>query len=163
MPTPCCCSGVILSDTNFALSQRQFDARRAIMAFGRQVTIGHHVYPDMPIEDLVSALTRRAPKLKRAKVKHRPLRYPRGLKHDDGAIAPSDVATAVNDLFDRHGRMPMVSDIGDCLFIAMEIDNTKLAAPGYYAGMGFGVPGGIGVAAATGCGRSSWWATAPSR
>ena len=44
----------------------------------------------------------------------------------------------------------MVSDIGDCLFIAMEIDNTALAAPGYYAGMGFGVPGGIGVAAATG-------------
>jgi len=32
----------------------------------------------------------------------------------------------------------------------MEIENTALAAPGYYAGMGFGVPGGIGVAAATG-------------
>ncbi len=142
--------GVILSDTNFALSQRQFDARRAIMAFGRQVTIGHHVYPDMPIEDLVNALTRRAPRLNRPQVKHRPLRYPRGLKHDGGLIAPSDVATAVNDLFDRHGKMAMASDIGDCLFIAMEIDNTKLAAPGYYAGMGFGVPGGIGVAAATG-------------
>jgi indolepyruvate decarboxylase len=32
----------------------------------------------------------------------------------------------------------------------MEIENTALAAPGYYAGMGFGVPAGIGVAAATG-------------
>jgi indolepyruvate decarboxylase len=32
----------------------------------------------------------------------------------------------------------------------MEIENTGLAAPGYYAGMGFGVPAGIGVAAATG-------------
>jgi indolepyruvate decarboxylase len=41
----------------------------------------------------------------------------------------------------------MTSDIGDCLFTAMEIDNTALAAPGYYAGMGFGVPAGIGVAA----------------
>src|SRR5205807_6798005 len=29
-------------------------------------------------------------------------------------------------------------------------DYTALAAPGYYAGMGFGVPAGIGVAAATG-------------
>ena len=46
--------------------------------------------------------------------------------------------------------MPMTSDIGDCLFTAMEIENTALAAPGYYAGMGFGVPAGIGVAAATG-------------
>jgi indolepyruvate decarboxylase len=56
----------------------------------------------------------------------------------------------VNDLFDRHGIMPMTSDIGDCLFTAMEIENTALAAPGYYAGMGFGVPAGFGVAAATG-------------
>jgi indolepyruvate decarboxylase len=46
--------------------------------------------------------------------------------------------------------MPMTADVGDCLFTAMEIENTALAAPGYYAGMGFGVPGGIGVAAATG-------------
>jgi indolepyruvate decarboxylase len=69
------------------------------------------------------------------------------LPTDDGPISPSDVATAINDLFDRHGKMPMTSDIGDCLFTAMEIDNTALAAPGYYAGMGFGVPAGIGVAA----------------
>ena len=46
--------------------------------------------------------------------------------------------------------MPMTADMGDCLFTAMEIENHGLAAPGYYAGMGFGVPAGIGVAAATG-------------
>ena len=46
--------------------------------------------------------------------------------------------------------MPMAADMGDCLFTAMEIDNTALVAPGYYAGMGFGVPAGIGVAVATG-------------
>jgi indolepyruvate decarboxylase len=36
----------------------------------------------------------------------------------------------------------MTADIGDCLFVAMEVENTALAAPGYYAGMGFGVPAG---------------------
>src|SRR5262249_61613510 len=46
--------------------------------------------------------------------------------------------------------MPMTSDGGDCLFTTMEIENSALAAPAYYAGMGFGVPAGIGVAAATG-------------
>src|SRR5262249_45171778 len=40
--------------------------------------------------------------------------------------------------------------VGDCVYTAMEMENTALAAPGYYAGMGFGVPAGIGVAAATG-------------
>jgi indolepyruvate decarboxylase len=73
--------------------------------------------------------------------------YPRGLKADDEPITPSDIARAINDLFDRHGPMPMTADIGDCLFTAMEIEHTALAAPGYYAGMGFGVPAGIGVAA----------------
>jgi indolepyruvate decarboxylase len=143
--------GVILSDTNFALSGRQLDPRRTMLAIDREVRIGHHVYPDLPIEDVVEALLARARPAKRtSKARRIPSGYPRGLAADDQPIAPSDIATAINDLFDRHGAMPMTSDIGDCLFTAMEIDNTALAAPGYYAGMGFGVPAGIGVAAATG-------------
>jgi indolepyruvate decarboxylase len=164
--------GVIVCDTNFALSQRQLDPNRTILAVGRQVQIGHHVYQDMPIDDLVGALARRArksglPDLRkfscRSRVNPRSVRrknplarkrlpgaYPRGLAADDRPIKPSDVAPAINDLFDRHGKMPMAADVGDCLFVAMEIDNTALAAPGYYAGMGFGVPGGLGVAVATG-------------
>jgi amidase len=76
--------------------------------------------------------------------------FRRSLPHDGTAVVPSDIACAINDVFDAHGSMPMTSDIGDCLFTAMEIENTELAAPGYYAGMGFGVPAGFGVAASTG-------------
>jgi indolepyruvate decarboxylase len=32
----------------------------------------------------------------------------------------------------------------------MEIANSALVAPGYYAGMGYGVPAGLSAAAATG-------------
>jgi indolepyruvate decarboxylase len=144
--------GVILSDTNFALSHRKLDPRGTILAIGRSVRIGHHVYADLPLEDLVDALEARARPVRagaRRKAR-RAAAYARGLPRDDAPIAPSDVARAINDLFDRHGAMPMTSDIGDCLFVAMEIENTALAAPGYYAGMGFGVPAGIGVAATTG-------------
>lgn len=140
--------GVILSDTNFALSNRAPDPRRTIMASSREVQIGHHVYRDMPLADLIAALESRAtPQPPRAGLPRQRSAYPRNLPHDDQPLAPSDVATAINDLFDRYGKMPMTSDIGDCLFTAMEIDNTALAAPGYYAGMGFGVPAGFGVAA----------------
>jgi indolepyruvate decarboxylase len=144
--------GVILSDTNFALSQRRLDPRRTMLAFDRSVRVGHHLYPDVPIADLIDALAMRARRLGAgdARVNRPVVEYARGLKADDKPIDPSDVATAINDLFDRHGPMPMTADTGDCLFTAMEIENTALAAPGYYAGMGFGVPGGIGVAAATG-------------
>ena len=140
--------GVILSDTNFALSNRPPDPRRTILAAGREVQIGYHVYRDLPLSDLITGLEarvrRRVPHRRKAR---RPIEYRRGLAIDDRPIVPSDVATAINDLFDRHGRMPMTADIGDCLFTAMEVDNTALVAPGYYAGMGFGVPAGIGVAA----------------
>jgi indolepyruvate decarboxylase len=139
--------GVILSDTNFALSNRAPDPRRTILASSREVQIGHHCYRDMPLADLVAGLEARAkPRAMPPPLRQRSV-YPRGLPADDQPIRPSDVATAINDLFDRHGKMPMTADIGDCLFTAMEIDNTALAAPGYYAGMGFGVPAGIGVAA----------------
>jgi indolepyruvate decarboxylase len=140
--------GVILSDTNFALSNRATDPRRTILASSREVQIGYHAYRDMPLADLIDALEARArPNPSRPHQPRQHAVYPRGLSADDAPISPSDVATAINDLFDRHGRMPMTSDIGDCLFTAMEIDNTALAAPGYYAGMGFGVPAGFGVAA----------------
>jgi indolepyruvate decarboxylase len=140
--------GVILSDTNFALSNRAPDPRRTIMASSREVQIGHHTYRDMPLADLVAGLEARAKPRKPSAPQARARSvYPRGLAADAAPIQPSDIATAINDLFDRHGKMPMTADIGDCLFTAMEIDNTALAAPGYYAGMGFGVPAGIGVAA----------------
>ena len=144
--------GVIVCDTNFALSQKSFDWRHTVLAIDRTVRVGHHVYPDLPIEDLVDALLARAAASSAERPRPAPPSetYPRGLVADDQAITPTDIAAAINDLFDRHGVMPMTSDVGDCLFTALEIDNTALAAPAYYAGMGFGVPAGIGVAVATG-------------
>nr|MBP8898481.1 hypothetical protein [Sulfuritalea sp.] len=53
-------------------------------------------------------------------------------------------------LMATHGKMPIASDMGDCLFTAMEIEHTALVAPGYYATMGYGVPAGLGLQAATG-------------
>jgi indolepyruvate decarboxylase len=46
--------------------------------------------------------------------------------------------------------MPIASDIGDCLFSALDIANTALVAPGYYATMGYGVPAGLGLQASSG-------------
>jgi indolepyruvate decarboxylase len=69
---------------------------------------------------------------------------------DQARLTPTDIATAVNDLMSEHGKLPIASDMGDCLFTAMDIEHTALVAPGYYATMGFGVPAGLGLQAATG-------------
>ncbi|MFQ5467875.1 MAG: indolepyruvate/phenylpyruvate decarboxylase [Kiloniellaceae bacterium] len=143
--------GVILSDTNFGVSHRQIDPRHAIQALGRQVRIGYHAYPDIPLDALVDAMLERAPKNPAGPPAPRPASaYPAGLVADDAPVTPSDIARAVNDLMAAHGPMPIAADVGDCLFTAMDIEHTQLLAPGYYAGMGFGVPAGMGIQAVTG-------------
>jgi indolepyruvate decarboxylase len=140
--------GVILSDTNFGISRRKIDLRRSILAIDGQVSLGFHVYPDLPLRALVEALNRKVTPGRRATAP--PITYPRGLDADEQEITPTDIAKAVNDLFDRSGLMPIAADTGDCLFTALDMDNTALVGPGYYATMGFGVPAGLGLQAASG-------------
>jgi indolepyruvate decarboxylase len=143
--------GVILSDTNFAVSARKIDLRRAMLAMDRAVQVGHHSYADVPLDRLVDALLERAgPRQSGPRPAPAPETYPGSLPADNAPIAPSDIAAAVNDLFDRTGALPIAADMGDCLFTAMEIRNTNLVAPGYYAGMGYGVPAGLGACVAAG-------------
>ena len=173
--------GVIVSDTNFAVSARRIDLRQAMHAYDGDVAMGHHVYQALPIAALVDALLARVPPLPPL-----PLLPPVALlptaaavpapaaasaanadqaapsfaapapppcawpPADDAGVTPSDIAAAVNALLHQHGPMPLASDVGDCLFTAMDIHHATLVAPGYYATMGYGVPAGLGVQVATG-------------
>ena len=140
--------GVIISDTNFGVSARQIDLRKTIQAVDERVTLGYHVYPRVPLAALVDALLARAVAPREVPSFPSPV-YPRGLIVDDAPITPRDIAIAINDLMDVVGRFPIAADMGDCLFTAMDIENTALVAPAYYATMGFGVPAGLGLQAAT--------------
>ena len=142
--------GVILSDTNFAVSERAIDMRRAMLVLNREVQVGHHLYRDIPMAALIDALLDAAGPVLAPLPPAIPEQFPHGLPSTDQALMPSDIAAAINDLFARHGPMPIAADIGDCLFTAMEITNTALVAPAYYAGMGYGVPAGLGACVAAG-------------
>lgn len=141
--------GVIISDTNFGVSTRQIDLRKTIQALDQRVTLGYHTYSDIPLDAFVDALLERAAEPARAVPVER-RSYPRGLKADSEPITPNDIAIAINDLMDAHGRMPIAADTGDCLFTAMDIEPTALVASAYYATMGFGVPAGLGLQSASG-------------
>ena len=142
--------GEILSDTNFAVSETRIDLRKTIQALDGQVTLGYHTYPDIPLAALVDRLLASVPEAGKPAAAARRQAFPAGLAADGAAITPTDVATAVNDLMAEHGKLPIAADMGDCLFTAMEIAFTPLVAPGYYATMGYGVPAGLGLQAATG-------------
>ena len=111
--------------------------------------MGFHVWPGIPLPELVAAMLDQARPLGRAQPAPRPS-YRSGLVADDGQATPDDIATAINDLFAAKGPMPIAADVGDCLFTAMQITPGDLTAPGYYAGMGYGVPAGMGAQLATG-------------
>jgi indolepyruvate decarboxylase len=149
--------GVIVSDTNFAVSGQRIDLRLAIQALGGRVVMGHHVYPDVPLARLIDALLERValPASNAGQAVH-PVHADAAAAPRDGTpidatpVVPADIADAVNRLLRRHGPMPIACDVGDCLFTAMDMDPTALIAPGYYATMGYGVPAGLGLQAATG-------------
>jgi indolepyruvate decarboxylase len=142
--------GVILSDTNLGVSARAIDLRRTVQALDGRVTLNYHTYPDVPLPDLVAALLARVADRPPTGGGGTPQTYPRGMPADDAPIAPLDVATAVNDLMAEAGRFPVTADMGDCLFAALDVGDAELLATGYYATMGFAVPAGLGVQAATG-------------
>ena len=141
--------GEIVCDTNFAVSETKIDLRKTIQALDGRVTLGYHVYPQLPLAALVDGLLARVGENEKPFAITRPS-YPHGMIADAATITPTDIATAVNDLMAAHGKLPIAADMGDCLFTAMEIEHTALVAPGYYATMGFGVPAGLGLQAATG-------------
>lgn len=143
--------GVIVSDTNFAVSARRIDLRYAIQALGGQVVMGHHVYPGLPLGRLIDALLERTAPPAAGIVAPAPPPPPDDpAPVDDTPLQPADIAAAVNRLMRRHGALPIACDVGDCLFTAMDIAPTALVAPGYYASMGYGVPAALGLQAATG-------------
>ncbi|MGP1630413.1 MAG: indolepyruvate/phenylpyruvate decarboxylase [Giesbergeria sp.] len=144
--------GAILSDVNFGVAAQRMDFRRALIAAHREVRVGHHLYQNIPLGALVEALLERTPKAPTRAVQPAPAQPapPTGLVADDTPLCAGDLSRALNDRILAHGPMNIVSDMGDCLFAAMELLPTKLVAPGYYATMGFGVPAGIGAQVATG-------------
>ena len=142
--------GVILCDTNFGTSKRHIDMRCAVHAFDRAVQLRHHIYPEVSLSAFVDALLDVAEPLgpPQSDPESETATAPEAAKKN--TIAPDDIAAAVTRLFAQRGRMPIASDTGDCLFTALDMPYTELAAPGYYATMGTGVPMGLGIEATSG-------------
>jgi indolepyruvate decarboxylase len=141
--------GVILSDTNLGVSAKQIAKRHMIHVADEHVQIGFRGYNRIPMAPLIDAMLARLSDREEVMFQV-PQEYPRNLEADDAPVTPTDIARAVNDFMDEHGRLPMASDMGDCYFTALDMENTELVGPGYYATMGYGVPAGLGVQAATG-------------
>ncbi len=148
--------GALVSDTNMGVHISELDPRRVIVAVSRRVEVGYHHYEKVSLAGLVDSLTFSGEDEEGESSGSRfPGRRPFMRADDEASTGPIRVASMIAEInrsFAESGDMPLVTDTGDCMFCAHEIDTQVVLASAYYATMGFGVPAAMGWAA-TGGGR----------
>ena len=138
-------AGVIFSDVNTGFWTSKITADHLIDIQDLKVKISHHVYQRVPMSSLLPHLGDQQPK---------PKQLPAFGRHQE-PIAPElnqqklSIVQLIRSLkkLDQ-ARFSFLADIGDAWFAGLEIDADIFLAPGYYASMGFAVPGAVGAALA---------------
>ncbi len=127
-------------------------AERAIAAVDGRVDVSFHSYRDVHIRDFVRGLLRVRLRRHRERV-----RYVNNLPTEnrplDASLRVADLLCELNRfLAGRRGYM-VVAESGDMLFAGLDVKVDRgggYLAQGFYASMGFGVPGALGAELGTG-------------
>jgi len=146
--------GELISDTSLGVSAQRLTESNLIICVAREVFVGHHRYQDTPLERVVSGLID-APALASAPAHAAAVPVPvlsgsEPRSTDAGAMTVARVIEAANEFVEAHPDVPLVSDTGDCLFAAVDIQSNDCVAPAYYATMGFAVPAALGLQVSSG-------------
>ena len=116
--------------------------------------VGYHRYQDTPLERIVAgllespALVSWPPHAPAVPVPMSGGTEPRSA--DSAPMTAARLIEAANEFVEAHPEVPLVSDTGDCLFAAVEIQSNDCVAPAYYATMGFAVPAALGLQVSSG-------------
>ncbi len=138
--------GVTLNDVDTGIYTARIDPQRLVRASQGEVNIRYHRYPHVALGDFIGAFARR--------VSPRGEALPAQPPGDDGQPFPKAGQTMTTArLIARLNRaltpeMIVVSDVGDCLFAAIELrvrQRSEFLASAFYTTMGFGVPAALGA------------------
>jgi len=138
--------GCFMTDINLGVYTASLDTGRAISATSEKVSIRRHSFEDVPFRSFMKSL------LKAKLNRHPNPKKPRSKTVDGRKSKDSDPLTMrtlipiINDFLTEN--IVVISDIGDCLFGAVELKihkQTEFICPAYYTTMGFGVPASIGA------------------
>jgi alpha-keto-acid decarboxylase len=138
--------GVTLNDVDTGINTARIDPQRLVRASQGEVNIRYHRYPRVALGDFIGAFARR--------VSPRAGALPAQPPGDDSQPFPNPgQAMTTARLIARLNRalipeMIVVSDVGDCLFAAIELrvrQRSEFLASAFYTTMGFGVPAALGA------------------
>jgi indolepyruvate decarboxylase len=144
--------GTLLTDMNLGSRPPQITRDRSIWAVGGRVNVSFHTYTDVHIRDFVRGL------LHAPFRRHRePVAYcdnlPPPAARPGRRLRVTEVLHEVNRFLRGRRGYLVVAESGDMLFAGLDVRVERgggYLAQGYYASMGFGVPGALGAELGTG-------------
>jgi indolepyruvate decarboxylase len=139
--------GTLLTDMDLGGGPPQIARARSIWAVNGRVNVSFHTYTDVHIRDFVRGLLRAG--LRRH---HERVRYADNLPPEPRTVAPrlrvTDILHEVNRFLRGRRGYAVVAESGDMLFAGLDVRVERgggYLAQGFYASMGFGVPGALGA------------------
>lgn len=141
--------GVIKNDSNFAANAQLFPAEKIVEINQNQLAWSDRQYSGNALRPLLTALTEAA-EVNQAALNLTPFSAAATLDEDADLTASNTVHVLHQTLSAQAETLPLISDVGDCLFASLGANPRYLLAPAFYASMGYAVPAAFGVYAATG-------------
>jgi indolepyruvate decarboxylase len=138
--------GCFMTDINLGVYTAHLDPSRIINATSERLSIRHHQYENVPFRQFFSALlSARLRRRRRPVLPERPA--PQCLLSKPGNRLRTRSLFPILDEFITD-RVIVVSDVGDCLFGALDLGRghqMEFLGPAYYSALGFGVPAALGA------------------
>jgi indolepyruvate decarboxylase len=139
--------GTLLTDMNLGSRPPQIVRERSVWAVDNRVNISYHTYTNVMLRDFIKELLK-APLSRH----HEKVRYADNLtgrvRPKAGRLQVAEVLREVNRFLADKPNYMVVAESGDMLFAGLDVrvpGRGGYLAQGYYASMGFGVPGAIGA------------------
>lgn len=132
--------GVIDSDVNNGFGTVEVPVGKSIDIKKHLVRVRHHQYADLGLPEVVRALAPAVPGIpapRKTKV------LDTALPDDEEAVTMKALTHALQAWVDE--RTLVLADVGESWFLGLDLKVDTFMAPGYYASMGFAVPGAVGA------------------
>jgi indolepyruvate decarboxylase len=161
--------GTLLTDMNLGSRLPNLPPEKSIWAVQNTVNISYHTYTNVTLRDYVKTLLKAPLKQHHEKVEYCDNLSPQP-PEDNRQIQVADMLWEVNKFLHAHKGYMVVAESGDMLFAGLDIKVSHRGtylAQGYYASMGFGVPGALGAQIGTSqrpivlCGDGAFQMTGP--
>ena len=161
--------GSLMTDMNLGSQPQYIDRTKSIWAAENKVHVSFHTYTDVTLQDYVTSLLHAPLQHHQEEVTYYDNLVPQPAD-DDRLLLVSDMLWEVNKFLDGRKGYMVVAEAGDMLFAGLDIkvgQRGGYLAQGYYASMGFGVPGALGAQLGTGqrplvlCGDGAFQMTGP--